>query len=245
MSKHLTLLLGLVWGVLYGELYASPSTAGLGETLTLEKSLKEKKVMKNTYLDRIDSAAKEVLIFWFGEPTSAEYGKSRNFWFQKSLAVDEEICRRFTGLHQRAQRGELDSWRNQPETLLSLIIVLDQFSRHLHRQSAAAFANDPKALTLAIEGIKRDFDQAVMPVARAFYYLPLEHSEDLGHQEKAVALFSKLYEEDNAYGLFLEYAKKHYEVIAQFGRFPHRNELLGRQSSAGEKHYLSQPGSGF
>jgi uncharacterized protein (DUF924 family) len=192
-----------------------------------------------------DRVAQELWLFWFGKPGSAEYGQPRAVWFQKDPLFDELIRQRFGALHQAACQGECDSWQQHPATMLGLIILLDQFSRHLYRDSPQAFSHDDKALKLAIKAIDQEFDQQVMPVARAFYYLPLEHSENLAHQKQAVELFSRLQAEDKLYTPFAEYAQKHYEVIAQFGRFPHRNKILGRISSAAEQAYLNQPGAGF
>lgn len=225
---------------------ASSFTLSTANGVKEEKySATEKKIMEDSQLNPIDSEAKAVLTFWFGEPGSAEYGKPRSLWFQKDTRVDEEITQRFSALHQAVSRGEKDSWQQHPQSLLALIIVLDQFSRHIYRDSAAAFSSDKQALSLAMSGVDQGFDQKVEPIARVFYYLPFEHSEDIVHQRQAMTLFTQLSKENSAYTTFLDYAKKHYDVIAQFGRFPHRNAVLGRVSSTAEQQYLSESGSGF
>lgn len=200
---------------------------------------------KQYWLTTIDPAARAVLVFWFGEPGAPEYGQQRAVWFQKDPMFDALVRRRFGVLHEEASRGEWDSWQQHPETLLALLILLDQFSRHIYRDSRYAFATDERAVEMAIKGIELGFDQQVMPVARAFYYLPLEHSENLAYQTRSVALFNQLQAESSLYTGFAEYAQKHYDVIAQFGRFPHRNAVLGRVSSIAEQQYLNQPGAGF
>jgi uncharacterized protein (DUF924 family) len=192
-----------------------------------------------------DPVARMLLAFWFGEAGSLEYGQPRAIWFQKDPSFDAAISQQFGALHQAACQGKWDKWQQHPATKLGLILLFDQFSRHLYRHSQEAFAQDDKALNLALNAIEQGFDQQVMPVARVFYYLPLEHSENLAHQQQALELFARLQAQNTLYTPFTEYARKHYEVIAQFGRFPHRNKLLGRISSAAEQAYLDQPGAGF
>jgi uncharacterized protein (DUF924 family) len=165
-------------------------------------------------------------------------------WFRKDAAFDERIRREFGALHERAARRELEAWRASPEPMLALLILLDQFSRNLHRDDARAFAQDEHARDCATEALLRKDDLGMLPVERQFVYLPFEHSEDPLDQEKAVDLMRSLEAFEETRGLS-EWAEKHRAIIARFGRFPHRNAALGRPSTAEEREFLSQPGSGF
>ena len=163
---------------------------------------------------------------------------------------DAEIAARFGDLVKRAAAGELEGWRDTPTGALALVIVLDQFSRNLHRGSPLAFANDPAARDVAKDVRARHFDRALAPVERSFLYLPYEHAEDRALQEESVALFTELAAEappEVAEYLreTLDYARRHRDVIARFGRFPHRNGALGRASTAAEIEFLKEPGSSF
>ena len=184
----------------------------------------------------------EVLDFWFG-PLETR-GKPRREWFAKDPAFDAAIRERFGALHARAARRELEAWRAAPEPTLALVIVLDQFSRNLHRDDARAYAQDEHARDCAREALLREDDLGMLPVERQFLYLPFEHSEDLADQERAVELFGSLEAFAETRGL-VEWAEKHRTVIARFGRFPHRNAALGRASTPAEIEFLSRPGSGF
>jgi len=181
-----------------------------------------------------------VLEFWFGSPP----GPSRTEWFRKDAAFDARIRERFGALHAAASRRELDSWRAQPESMLALVVVLDQFSRNLFRGDPRAFAQDAYARECAREALARGDDRSLLPVQRQFLYLPLEHSEDLADQERSVELMRALEPFEETRGL-TEWAEKHRVIIARFGRFPHRNAALGRASTAEEIAFLAQPGSGF
>jgi uncharacterized protein (DUF924 family) len=181
-----------------------------------------------------------VLDFWFGPVP----GASRAEWFRKDPAFDQQIRERFGDLHERASRRELDAWRAAPRSMLALLVVLDQFSRNLHRDSARAFAQDPYALASAREAVARGDDLQCLPVEREFIYLPYEHSEDLADQDEGVRLMRLLEGFAETRGLS-EWAVKHRVIVARFGRFPHRNKTLGRASTAEEVEFLKQPGSGF
>ena len=181
-----------------------------------------------------------VLEFWFG----ATPGTSRAEWFRKDEAFDAEIRRRFGELHGRAARRELEAWRESPEPMLALVIVLDQFSRNLYRGDARAFAQDRHARDCAVEAVARGDDLQLLPVQRQFLYLPFEHSEDLRDQEKGVELMRSLESFEPTRGV-AEWAEKHRVIIERFGRFPHRNAALGRASTPEEIEFLRQPGSGF
>ncbi len=189
-------------------------------------------------------AAGEVLAFWFGVPGEEEYGKSRRQWFVKDPAFDAEVGRRFGSLVAAALGGGLDHWQASPAQELARIIVLDQFTRNIYRGTAAMFAGDGLALAAAVAMVDGGRDRELPPVQRAFCYLPFEHSESLADQDRAVALFEALRDDQPAGGM-LEWALRHREIIGRFARFPHRNEMLGRASSDAEIEFLSQPGSRF
>jgi uncharacterized protein (DUF924 family) len=140
---------------------------------------------------------------------------------------------------ERAARGELDPWRATPLASLALLVILDQFPRNMFRGTARAFATDPRALAAAGSALARGFDRLLSPSERTFVYLPFEHAEDLAAQRRSLALFEALDPND------MEYVKRHYEIIARFGRFPHRNAVLGRESTAEEIEFLKRPGSSF
>ncbi|ACE85694.1 DUF924 family protein [Cellvibrio japonicus] len=174
-----------------------------------------------------------VLDFWFNELTPAH-------WWKKDEVLDKTIAERFTGLHEQATRNELFGWRTHAKGALAEIIVLDQFSRNIYRDLPAAFASDAQALALAQTAIGQGVDQALSPVERSFLYLPFMHSESRLIHQQAVALYTQLGE-----ALNLEFELKHKVIIDRFGRYPHRNTILGRNSSAEEMDFLTQPGSSF
>ena len=188
--------------------------------------------------DRHPVTPDEVLDFWFaGEPAAW-----RKAWFTKDTAFDES-CGRFREALRAAREGTFDAWTETPRGALALLILLDQLSRNIHRGSPLAFAADPKARQIAKEAIRRGFDAMLTPVERIFMYLPFEHSEDLADQETSVALFETL--RDTIGADSVAYAYRHQDVIRRFGRFPHRNAVLGRASTQEEQSYLAEPGAGF
>ncbi|WP_340161482.1 DUF924 family protein [uncultured Hoeflea sp.] len=174
-----------------------------------------------------------VLNFWFNELTPKD-------WFVKSDDIDASITDRFSGLHLALSRGVSDEWRATPEARLALIIVFDQFPRNIYRGSPLAFATDGLALKEAKAALAMGADKAIAEDRRIFFYMPFEHAEDIAEQERCVALFEAL---GNAN--YLDYANQHHDIIARYGRFPHRNPILGRASTAEEKAYLATPGAGF
>ncbi|MDY7012333.1 MAG: DUF924 family protein [Cyanobacteriota bacterium] len=185
-----------------------------------------------------------VLAFWFGKPDRAECGKSRKVWFAKDPEFDEAVRSRCSSLYRQAAIGELEDWTATPAGCLALIILLDQVPRNLFRNSPQAFATDSQALSVAESAVDRGFDRELLPVQRWFIYLPFEHSESLEHQERCLALFSHL-EDDPESASAIDYARRHYKVIQRFGRFPHRNAILGRESTPEEAEFLTQAGSSF
>jgi len=189
----------------------------------------------------------EVLRFWFPDLSSADHARivwQFEWWFRGG--ADGPICERFANLLERAIRGDLDPWAQQARSRLALIIVLDQFSRSLFRNTARAFAQDPKALDLALEGIEIGHYAALAtPWEKTFFFLPLGHSEDLSHVQKALRLAEELVEPAPAeFQKILQHsasqARGHRDVIARFGRHPHRNAILGRQSTPEELEYLAR-----
>ena len=185
---------------------------------------------------------RDILEFWFG--MAKGLGSPRIEWFRKDPKFDGEIRTRFGALHAKAAAGELNAWRASPEPMLALVIVLDQFSRNLYRNDPRAFAQDEMARSCAAEAIRRKDDLGFIPVQRQFIYLPFEHSEELADQDRAVALMESLDEFEETRGL-TAWAEKHREIIQRFGRFPHRNAILGRQSTPEEEEFLKRPGSSF
>ena len=175
----------------------------------------------------------EVLRFWFEELTPDD-------WFGGGDAVDERIRERFLALHESLRERVPESWRATPRGMLAAVIALDQFPRNLYRGDPRAFAADPAALALATEAIERGLDRAMSVDERKFLYLPFEHSEDPAVQARSVELFAALQNEDT-----LGYALRHKEIIDRFGRFPHRNEVLGRESTPEEIEFLKEPDSSF
>ena len=190
----------------------------------------------------------EILDFWFLPASDPGHGQPRDVWFRKDDAFDAAIAQRFGSLIAQAVAGGLREWDAEgPRGVLARILVLDQFTRNSERGRSAAFAGDALALAAAQELVASGAHLQLAPLERWFAYMPFEHAEDARMQEQSVALFTALAEENPgpAFNGALDYAHRHRGVIARFGRFPHRNPILGRASSAEELEYLSQPGSGF
>ena len=184
----------------------------------------------------------EVLLFWFGGPDGQ--GKRHKYWFEKDEGFDREIRSRFLALYEKAAAGGLAHWKERPADCLALIVLLDQFPRNMFRGSARAFAADPLALDAARHAVARGYDRELAPVERLFVYLPFEHSEALEDQLKACELMEPLDAFPETADVY-RYAIAHRDIIRRFGRFPHRNAVLGRASTAEEIEFLKQPGSGF
>jgi len=177
--------------------------------------------------------AHEILAFWFSERVKPK-------WFEPDAAFDAELVERFRPAHERAKAGELGSWTGTPDGALALVILLDQIPRNIERGRPAAFATDEQALAIAKRAVARGFDAGLDPEKRQFLYLPFMHSERLEDQEHGLELYTAL-------GLPepLDFMRQHRDVIARFGRFPHRNEVLARKSTEEEIAFLKQPGSRF
>ncbi len=189
-----------------------------------------------------------VLDFWFGPTDDPGHAQSRAVWFKKDDAFDAQITARFGNLIERALLGDIDHWLTRPiEPLpaVARVIVLDQFTRNTFRGTARAFAGDAMALQAARALVASGADRALTGVQRQFAYLPFEHAEDLSHQRTAVQLFHQLGQDEPALAGLEEWAQKHLDIVARFGRFPHRNAALGRESTAEEAAFLLTPGSGF
>jgi uncharacterized protein (DUF924 family) len=189
-----------------------------------------------------------VLDFWFGPTDDPGHAEPRPAWFTKDAAFDAQINRRFGPLVEQALAGDLDDWITRPIDplpALALVIVLDQFTRNVFRGTARAFAGDARALQTARAMVASGADRALSSVQRSFAYLPFEHAEDRSHQRTAVQLFQQLAQDDPARADLVGWAQRHHDVVAQFGRFPHRNAALGRADTAEEAAFLLTPGSGF
>jgi len=182
-----------------------------------------------------------ILEFWFGGLDEAAAQVRQPFWFKSTPETDAEIRARFGDILARVKDGEFDDVIETADDHLAVVIALDQFPRNIYRGTADAFATDPLARDWAARAIARNMDmQQPAPHRRMFFYLPFEHSEDIADQNEAVRLFEKM-----GYDDFTDYAKAHRDVIAAYGRFPHRNAALGRTSTKDEEDYLSRPGAGF
>lgn len=196
----------------------------------------------------LDPTARAVLDFWFGEPGTPAFGQPSGRWFTRDDAFDAQIRERFGATLDAARRGECDAWQDTPLGALALVIVLDQFSRNTCRGRAAAFAGDARALDVA-RRLVASGAHVELPSAehRAFAYLPFEHAESPDAQAESVRLFEALAHETGSKGkgTYVDYARRHAAVIERFGRFPHRNAVLGRASTDEEHAFLREPGSSF
>ncbi len=182
---------------------------------------------------QVTATPAEILAFWFDELDESD-------WWRKDRALDQRIAARFGATLAAAARCELWHWRTGPTGRLAEVIVLDQFSRNIHRDTAAAFANDALALALAQEAVGRACDQALSVTQRGFLYLPWMHSESPRVHEEALRLYAT-----PGLEFQLDFERRHKAIIDRFGRYPHRNALLGRASTAEEIEFLRQPGSSF
>lgn len=186
--------------------------------------------------------AHDVLDFWFGP---GDGDGARPEWFRKDPAFDALIGQRFGALIDAALAGSLDGWSASPRAALARIVLLDQFTRNAFRDTPRAFAGDVRALAAARDLVARGLDRQLPPRWRAFAYLPFEHAEDAAAQQESLRLFGDLATEHPALADLLVWARKHADVIARFGRYPHRNTILGRRDTSAEQAFLAEPGSRF
>lgn len=191
----------------------------------------------------------DVLVFWLGAPGSPPLALAPQ-WFKKDEQLDATIRTRFEAPLEAAVRGELKTWQDSPRGRLALIILCDQFSRNMFRNTPRSFAQDPLALALSVEALSNGHYEQLEPVERGFVLMPLMHAENIEHQKRCVVEFQKLATEASSdlQGYFknnVDYAEKHAVIIERFGRFPHRNAILERESTPEEVEFLKQPGSGF
>jgi uncharacterized protein (DUF924 family) len=190
-----------------------------------------------------------ILSFWFGDsPADAKERAAR--WWKKDPVFDQEIRAEFEADLLRATRGELDGWLDEPAGAVAYVILLDQFSRNMYRDTPQAFAQDERALRATLDGVERGVDALLPPLHRYFFYMPMMHAEDRAIQRRSVATFEKLAEEkDSGFDGMLrgaaDYARRHCEIVERFGRFPHRNSILERTTTAEEAAFLLTPGSSF
>lgn len=193
---------------------------------------------------QLPERAKAVLDFWFGAEGTPEHGTNREEWFKKDEAFDSEIRDKFLSDYEAARDGTYDAWADDARGALALLILLDQFPRNMFRDDPRAFATDDKALQVAQNMVVRGDDTRLTKEEQFFVYLPYEHAEDLDMQKRCLELTAAMPQgksENSPY----HWAKQHYDVIAKFGRFPHRNKILGRTNSPEEEEYLAEPGAGF
>lgn len=199
-----------------------------------------------------DRGIHAVLDFWFGSLDQDDQPdqQHRQQWFKKDPEFDAEIKRRFLTDIQNASRGEYDHWLGSATGRLAAIILIDQFSRNVFRGTAESFANDNLALSWTLDGIKSGHDAELPLIYRVFFYMPLMHSEDLMIQQLSIQQFQQLLEQaptvqKQKFQVNLDFAIRHAEIIERFGRFPHRNQIVGRKSTAAEVGFLALPGSSF
>ena len=194
------------------------------------------------------ASTEDLLEFWFGTPPTDEAGVDRDMsrWFGADDDVDAEISRRFDGVMTAAAVGRLDDWAETARGSLALILLLDQCPRSTHRGHPAAFAQDAPALSWTLRGLADGLDRDLGPFERVFFYMPMQHSESLDMQERSVEIFAALAQSDVPAFMLkcmrntAEFARLHRDIIARFGRFPHRNSVLGRASTAAEREYLGK-----
>jgi uncharacterized protein (DUF924 family) len=196
--------------------------------------------------------AKRILNFWLGDlKVGKDATSKKELWWGKNPSVDEYITTNFKESYYAALEGKYDGWKKSPQESLAFIILLDQFSRHIFRNSPQAFSADEIAVAWAVNGMEMGHDKKLLNIFdRAFFYMPLEHSENITHQKQSVEVFLELYkncsgEQLDTLKIYYDCAIQHHDIIEQFSRFPHRNKSLKRESTEAELLFLSQPGSSF
>ena len=190
------------------------------------------------------SRATEVLDFWFGQEGDPEFGRFREEWFRKDPAFDASVTQQFFDLYEDAAAGALDGWRDDAESCLALVIVLDQFPRNMFRGDGRTHAADSKALEASKYAVEHALDRELPAFQRMFLYMPFMHSENVDDQRRSVELFERLAGEAGGPDV-VSYAVAHRDMVERFGRFPHRNGILGRQTTPEEAEFLKTKGSSF
>ena len=199
-----------------------------------------------TFTDEDQARIREILDFWFREQelSAPQIDRRMDIWFGEDPAFDHEIKAKFSGDVERACQGKLDHWAADPHGRLAVILLVDQFRRNLYRGTADAFSMDKLALKLCVEGAMEKKDKGLTPIQKVFFYMPLQHAESRKVQAKSVALFNRLAESvsptyQEPFLTVAQFAELHKDIIDQFGRFPHRNHLLGRANTPEEEEYLA------
>jgi uncharacterized protein (DUF924 family) len=192
----------------------------------------------------VPSRAEEVLDFWFGREDEPGYGEFREAWFRKDPAFDATVLARFSGLYEEAAAGDLDGWCEEAQGCLALVIVLDQFPRNMFRGDGRTHAADATALETAGYAVEHALDRELPAFQRMFLYMPFMHSENVEDQRRSVELFGLLADEPDGPDV-TSYAAGHREIVERFGRFPHRNGILGRETTPEEAAFLKTEGSSF
>jgi uncharacterized protein (DUF924 family) len=198
------------------------------------------------------ATTQEILDFWFGELDEAGSPPADRaaLWWGGDTKTDAELRERFEADVVAAAAGQRDDWAETPQGALALLICLDQLSRNIYRDTPRSFEQDGRARYVAMQGIDAGLDRQLAPIQRVFFYMPLEHAEDQTLQRRSVELFETLHSKSSAdqretFRNYLEYAERHRDVVARFGRFPHRNAILGRDSTEEERTFLAGPGAPF
>ncbi len=187
----------------------------------------------------------DILRFWFDTTPQAPSERAQQRWWTKDPAFDAELRERFMETWEQARSGALDHWAQSPSGRLALILVLDQFSRNMHRGSPLSWTQDPAAQALCLAALAAEDDKALPKHGRLFLYMPLEHAEDVALQERSMDCFRALVADYPEEQMLLDYADRHAEIVRRFGRFPHRNSVIGRESTPEELSFLQEPNSSF
>lgn len=237
--------------VLLPKTFSPPSSTQKQDTNTINDQTSTSKDAANEDSDEEDdddedsNEVSEVLDFWFGQLPDPNYlpEDKLSLWFSGTQEIDRQVKEKFSDMMIKAANGDYNDWLETPRGRLALILLLDQFPRHVFRNQPQAFMTDSMARILVLDGIKKGDDQSLYPIERAFFYLPLEHTENLDMQNLSVSLYQKLFANSppalkNLTSEFLRYAILHRQIIERFGRFPHRNTIFGRKSTPEELVYM-------
>jgi len=189
---------------------------------------------------RLPDRARALLDFWFGPPGDSDREQHREIWFKATEEFDAALRREFLADYEAAAGGALRAWEASAEGALALVLLLDQVPRNIFRGTPRAYAADPAARAVADRALQRGFDRLLAPAWRIFFYMPLHHSEDIDDQQRSAALFESLPRNPDRRGSLRRYGQPYLQVIERFGRFPHRNEILGRQSTPAEIAFMTE-----